>query len=1098
MATTQILLTPQEQRLRLLLLDVAHFIDEAKLIQEKIELRFAGGWVRDKLLSIPSHDIDTAINSMTGFAFCEQMQKYLDNPKNIQKHALQKADLGSLHKIAANPEKSKHLETVTTRIFGFDVDFVNLRKEVYADDSRTPQMDFGTAEEDSLRRDATINALFYNLHSDQVEDLCGGLESLRAKCIRTPLEPLTTFTDDPLRVLRLIRFASRLGFTIDPDVEVAMTDPSVNEALKLKISRERVGVELEKMLTGNDPQGALYLIDRLGLYPFIFTDPTAPDFPVPSTVSWNFVYGLLQVLKVNETPGSIYHSLVRSDDAKYIAWILAALTPWSSVPLPERSATGKLPPPVAALIAREGIKANSKICDIVTGAFRNCGEITSLRDAIKLKDPYSQERDKLGMSIRRWDSQGKNWRLQVLLAIFVEALNGDGQSSYNELISEWQMFVIHLEEMDLMDAPSIKPLVNGNMLTKALGGIKPGIWMKPALDRCLEWQLRNPGDDDFEKAIEETYLIVACRGDLANIQTALSENRSLQVHDMRLQSRCSTPPTELLKNYSRAAVAMYGSIFLCPSNLLTSVAGLPERYSLSELYIELKPRDQKSSKKDTLENVLILTSCLGNPDRIMRESAEEDAINKLLLWVSKVILPDSGLIRQDEMPEDNEPASRQRALILTQHASTLGLQSLNLLITQIPSSPQKTLDPQILLSLIAFTNPSDPWTTQAASDTAHSLLSKYTAQTLTSDFIISFLLQSFIRPLYSKSKPTSITSAGRKAMPSSAPPKRFEAADLDRSSKPWKYEVVYSITIFKWAVENIPSTLISSSWHLFIPPLLTLLDDQSTHIRLSGIHILTHLLPYLTPKLLSQSGLDQVFEDALMPILLYLPNLTPPEESLQLLPAAYGALGVLCDVRYPPPPSHATPQTETTDEQQAQLEKEKVKLLDRILRKGIFAGYAHSCEHIPIVEELIRQLRVLISRLGIHTVKHLKDILPIILPSLSDPFTPSSSPSLLLSCILALQTTVLNTWPRLGVEKYRMEVIKVIAVGWKNTTDAVVDEKDGVRKEGLETVKKELKVLGRLFVKAVEAGDGGEEVNGEVATLVAEVQGMGMEELFGV
>lgn len=250
MATAQIQLTPQEQRLRGLLLDVAHFIDEAKLIQQKIELRFAGGWVRDKLLNIPSHDIDTAINSMTGFAFCEQMQRYLDDPKNIEKHALKKADLGSLHKIAANPEKSKHLETVTTRIFGFDVDFVNLRKEVYAEDSRTPQMDFGTAEEDALRRDATINALFYNLHTDRVEDLCGGLENLRAKRIRTPLDPLTTFKDDPLRVLRLIRFASRLGFVIDPDIEVAMTDPSVNEALKLKISRERVGVEIEKMLTG--------------------------------------------------------------------------------------------------------------------------------------------------------------------------------------------------------------------------------------------------------------------------------------------------------------------------------------------------------------------------------------------------------------------------------------------------------------------------------------------------------------------------------------------------------------------------------------------------------------------------------------------------------------------------------------------------------------------------------------------------------------------------------------------------------------------------------------------------------------------------------
>jgi tRNA nucleotidyltransferase (CCA-adding enzyme) len=251
MATTTIQLTPRESQLRNLLLDVAHYIDESKEIKEKIELRFAGGWVRDKLLDIQSHDIDTAINAMTGFAFSTKMQDYLKNEENMKKHSLEAKDLGSLHKILANPEKSKHLETATTKIFGFDVDFVNLRKETYSEDSRNPQMEFGTAIEDAERRDATINALFYNLHSDQVEDFTGGLADLAGKRIRTPLEPRTTFMDDPLRVLRLIRFASRLDFRIDPESESWMSDPAVMDALKVKISRERVGVEIEKMLKGS-------------------------------------------------------------------------------------------------------------------------------------------------------------------------------------------------------------------------------------------------------------------------------------------------------------------------------------------------------------------------------------------------------------------------------------------------------------------------------------------------------------------------------------------------------------------------------------------------------------------------------------------------------------------------------------------------------------------------------------------------------------------------------------------------------------------------------------------------------------------------------
>jgi tRNA nucleotidyltransferase/poly(A) polymerase len=232
---------------------VARYIDESKEIKANLELRFAGGWVRDKLLGIPSHDIDATINAMTGYSFTLKMKEYLEDPKNMKKHGLDKYDVGNLHKIASNPEKSKHLETVTTKLLGFDVDFVNLRRETYMEHSRNPQMEFGTAEEDAKRRDATVNALFYNLHSNKVEDFVEGLKDMDSKLIRTPLEPFQTFKDDPLRVLRLIRFASRLDFNIDAKSEAYMGDPSILSALKRKISRERVGIEIEKMLKGMFP-----------------------------------------------------------------------------------------------------------------------------------------------------------------------------------------------------------------------------------------------------------------------------------------------------------------------------------------------------------------------------------------------------------------------------------------------------------------------------------------------------------------------------------------------------------------------------------------------------------------------------------------------------------------------------------------------------------------------------------------------------------------------------------------------------------------------------------------------------------------------------
>ena len=259
-ATTTIPLAPKEEQLKGLLLDVARYIDEdqpaaaAGTAAEPVILRWAGGWVRDKLLGIESHDIDVAINVMTGEAFAVKIGELCERrPEAVRRHGVEQTDIGNLHKIARNPDKSKHLETTTVRLLGYDVDFVNLRRETYAEDSRNPQVEFGTAEEDALRRDATVNALFYNLNTGMVEDFTTGLTDMQAKRIRTPLEPLQTFMDDPLRVLRLIRFASRLEFSIDPAAEDVMGDRRVLEALRLKISRERVGGELEKMLKGMLP-----------------------------------------------------------------------------------------------------------------------------------------------------------------------------------------------------------------------------------------------------------------------------------------------------------------------------------------------------------------------------------------------------------------------------------------------------------------------------------------------------------------------------------------------------------------------------------------------------------------------------------------------------------------------------------------------------------------------------------------------------------------------------------------------------------------------------------------------------------------------------
>lgn len=246
--TRSIQLTDKEATLCQLLLDTSSYISVSDQ-RAPPQLRITGGWVRDKLLGTTSHDIDIGIDSMTGCPFVGFVRTYLDSAENKGKYSTN--IMGRYSKIAANPEKSKHLETATTKIMGFDLDFVNLRKEVYSEESRNPQMEFGTPEEDALRRDSTINALFYNLQTSEVEDLTGrGIQDLESKLIKTPLPPYKTFTDDPLRVLRSIRFSSRLGFRIDPEDETAMGDKTVQKDFRAKVSRERVGVEITKMLQG--------------------------------------------------------------------------------------------------------------------------------------------------------------------------------------------------------------------------------------------------------------------------------------------------------------------------------------------------------------------------------------------------------------------------------------------------------------------------------------------------------------------------------------------------------------------------------------------------------------------------------------------------------------------------------------------------------------------------------------------------------------------------------------------------------------------------------------------------------------------------------
>lgn len=238
-----------------------------------IELRAAGGWVRDKIKGLESQDIDIAVSNISGLELAQRVDSFM-------RRAGIPID-SRLAVIKANPDKSKHLETAMLSIFGVSVDFVQLRKELY-EDTRVPTVEIATPYEDAHRRDFTMNSLFYNLHYESIEDHTRrGLKDLANGILRTPLDPITTFLQDPLRILRAIRFATKFNFQLHDSIVGAALNPAVQKAFCEKLAHERIWKEMigsmetngfkRGFLIGPDPARAASLMNRLGIRDLLFT-----------------------------------------------------------------------------------------------------------------------------------------------------------------------------------------------------------------------------------------------------------------------------------------------------------------------------------------------------------------------------------------------------------------------------------------------------------------------------------------------------------------------------------------------------------------------------------------------------------------------------------------------------------------------------------------------------------------------------------------------------------------------------------------------------------------------------------------------------------
>ena len=219
-----------------------------------LECYVVGGYVRDLYLQRPSKDIDVVVVG-SGIQMAEALGKKLGKGAHISVF--------------------RNFGTAQVKYRQTEIEFVGARKESYQHDSRKPIVEDGTLEDDQNRRDFTINALAVCLNKERYGELVDpfdGLEDLRQGNIRTPLDPDITFSDDPLRMMRCIRFATQLNFYIEKETFASLRR---NKDRIQIISRERIADELNKILLSPIPSKGFIELDRSELLPLIFPELVA-------------------------------------------------------------------------------------------------------------------------------------------------------------------------------------------------------------------------------------------------------------------------------------------------------------------------------------------------------------------------------------------------------------------------------------------------------------------------------------------------------------------------------------------------------------------------------------------------------------------------------------------------------------------------------------------------------------------------------------------------------------------------------------------------------------------------------------------------------
>ncbi|KAF7716156.1 Uncharacterized protein PECH_005432 [Penicillium ucsense] len=525
-------------------------------------------------------------------------------------------------------------------------------------------------------------------------------------------------------------------------------------------------------------------------------------------------------------------------------------------------------------------------------------------------------------------------------------------------------------------------------------------------------------------------------------------------------------------------------------DFLRSAFAATAKNGLADLWQDLASHDS-DTHLDVCENLYTAFCFVDGWDTLLPNDqgprqlnrADTEAVTRIFHWASALALPSSAFATEfDDFTETTQAI--KSAQEDSRLRSTLAIQ----LILQLSAKAPACLEdrtivsaPDVVLAAACFTDQSDPWTTEDSYEEASMYLNVALQRERWS--IIDKLLKEKLRPLFTKIKNPAITTEGRKNF-HPTPLSRFDGTVLNDELKPWKFNDIYATRILAWIISQYQSSSkseLEAHFPLMVPALLALIDDNSLTFKRIGCELFSKVLQPIQKSgsdILLRTNLTSVFEDAIAPCLLSLPTITPEDDSLKLLGAAYPALLSLFQTAY------EAPRPKSSKDQAEKAKEKYIAKVTKILRSNLVSSFHHissstpatlstsaSFPHPRLSAFLVEWMIVFIKELGIHTTKYLQGLVPVVYAALCNPFG-TAYPPLLLAATSATKFLVLNAHPRIW--RWRGELLGALCACWLQ----IIGEKEDKEKESgkrnltktreLELISKELQVTVFVLKKALQ------------------------------